>query len=87
MTSARSLAARVAAIEAARRRPGNTMVAAIDRPPRETREQWIARRAAEDRGEQYDSGAVNPQGETRSQWIARRTLELVTPATPLEYQT
>jgi hypothetical protein len=52
----------------------------IDRPPRETREQWLARKAAEERGELYDSGERNSRGETRTEWSMRRHRELDIPA-------
>lgn len=57
-------------------RPALTMRDAVDRPPQETREQWIARKAAEHRGEHYESGAVNSRGETLAQWERRRCAEL-----------
>ena len=44
---------------------------AIDRPPRETREEWIARQAGNPL-----PGGLNSRGETRDQWIARRDREL-----------
>lgn len=44
---------------------------AIDRPPQETREQWIARQAGHP-----IAGALNERGETREQWVERRTREL-----------
>jgi len=49
---------------------------AIDRPPHETKEQWIARTAAQAEGRPYFCDAVNSYGETRSQWEARRRIEL-----------
>ncbi len=80
-----SLRARVDRLEASRHRLSPVMSDAIDRPPQETREQWIARKAAEHRGEPYDSGAVNSGEETRNQWIARRKLELATPLETTEH--
>ena len=78
-----ALRARVDRLEASRHRPSLVMSDAIDRPPQETRDQWIARKAAEHIGELYDSGAVNVRGETRGQWIARRECELaVKPEAP-----
>lgn len=63
----------------------NAVVGAVDRPPRETREQWISRRAGEQgvtptslggTGETIPVPCVNVYGETRGQWIARRHVEL-----------
>lgn len=66
----RELERRVAKLETAK---GSTWVLrnAIDRPPQETREEWIARQAG-----QPVVGALNWRGETREQWIERRTREL-----------
>jgi hypothetical protein len=49
---------------------------AIDRPPHETKEQWIARTAAQAEGRPYFCDAVNSYGETRARWEARRMIEL-----------
>jgi hypothetical protein len=49
---------------------------AIDRPPHETKEQWIARTAAQAEGRPYHCDAVTSSGETRVQWEARRKREL-----------
>ena len=49
---------------------------AIDRPPQETREQWLARVSAEARNKLYDSGERNSRGESRQQWLMRRRAEL-----------
>lgn len=63
----------------------NAVVGAVDRPPRETREQWISRRAGElgvtpaslgGTGESAPPPGVNAYGETWGQWIARRHTEL-----------
>jgi len=50
-----------------------TVFDAIDRPPQETREQWIARQAGLSL---RDPEPLNSRGETRKQWIARRQCEL-----------
>ncbi len=55
---------------------GATVYHAVDRPPRETREEWIARMAVFLRDEHHETGAVNHLGETRTQWTARRKREL-----------
>jgi len=44
---------------------------AIDRPPQETREQWLARIAGHP-----TPGLVNRRGETRDQWLARTQRDL-----------
>jgi hypothetical protein len=44
---------------------------AIDRPPRETRAQWLARRAGKP-----DLSLVNSRGENHEHWVARRLKEL-----------
>ena len=46
---------------------------AIDRPPQETREEWIARR---DGLPPPDPPKRNTRGETREQWETRRHREL-----------
>ena len=57
----------------------------VDRPPRETREQWIARKANElgvtptslgGAGELVLAPNTNVRGESFSQWVARRQAEL-----------
>jgi hypothetical protein len=71
----RTLSGRLARLEASR---GGALTVrdAIDRPPQETREEWLARKAAELRGEPYDSGKRNARGESFAQWVARRQREL-----------
>ena len=49
---------------------------AVDQPPDETREEWILRKAAEQRGETWDSGKRNARGEIYTEWVARRQREL-----------
>jgi hypothetical protein len=51
--------------------PAFVLAETIDRPPQETREQWLARQAGNP-----DCSLVNSRGETRDQWIARRQREL-----------
>ena len=46
---------------------------AIDRPPQETREEWIARQAGLP---PPNPPRRNSRGETREQWIARKEHEL-----------
>ena len=54
------------------RRTGQTIMAeTIDRPPQETKEQWLARIAGHP-----TPGLMNSRGETFDQWIARRTADL-----------
>ena len=43
----------------------------IDRPPQETKEDWLARMAGHP-----TPGLVNSRGETRDQWVSRQTAEL-----------
>ena len=53
-------------------RPGvATLRDAIDRPPQETREQWLAHVAG-----RPAPGLVNTRGETFGDWITRRQREL-----------
>ena len=40
---------------------------AVDRPPRETREEWVERMAYQLRGEAYDNGERNSDGESRTE--------------------
>lgn len=54
----------------------SVMLDAIDRPPQETRDEWIARMAARAEGRPHASTAVNANGETREQWEARRLCAL-----------
>jgi hypothetical protein len=49
---------------------------AVDRPARETREEWVERMAQQWRGEPHESGRRNAHGETRAEWTARRRREL-----------
>jgi hypothetical protein len=66
----RNLSTRVGRLEATA--PGAlTVCDAIDRPPQETREEWIARQAGNPL-----PGALNSRGETREQWTARSRAEL-----------
>lgn len=44
---------------------------AVDRPARETRDQWLARQAGHP-----TPGLVNSRGETYGEWIDRRKREL-----------
>lgn len=53
-----------------------TLPDAIDRPPHETKEQWLARMSARAEGRPYSCDAVTANGETRAQWEARRRHEL-----------
>jgi len=43
----------------------------IDRPPQETKEDWLARQAG-----LPTPGLVNSRGETYDQWVSRHTTEL-----------
>jgi hypothetical protein len=56
--------------------PDLIMRGAIDRPPQETRDQWIDRMAAKADGRPYTRDGVNADGETYAQWAARRLTEL-----------
>jgi|HubBroStandDraft_6_1064221.scaffolds.fasta_scaffold661972_2 hypothetical protein len=56
-----------------------TLRDAIDRPPRETREEWIARQAG--LPPPYPPRRTS-SGETRDEWIARRERELAERLTP-----
>jgi hypothetical protein len=51
--------------------PAFVLAETIDRPPQETKEQWLARQAGNP-----DRSPVNARGETREQWFARRETEL-----------
>ena len=66
-----SLASRVAKVEESRGKRSFTVRDAIDRPPQETREQWMARRAGNP-----DPHLVNCRGENFGQWVSRRQAEL-----------
>jgi hypothetical protein len=72
----RTLSGRLARLETSRASAALTVRDAIDRPPQETYEEWTARKAAELRGESYDSGKRNARGESFAQWVARRQREL-----------
>jgi hypothetical protein len=67
------LSARIVRLETASARASLTVHDAIDRPPQETREEWIARR---DGLPPPDPPKRNSRGETRGEWIARRHREL-----------
>jgi hypothetical protein len=69
----RDLSKRVATLEA-ETGGAATVRDAIDRPPRETREEWIARQAG--LPPPYPPGRTS-SGETREQWLARRDRELL----------
>ena len=68
-----SPSARVEHLEAGK---PDALVDFVDRPPRETRDEWIERMAHQLRGEPFDNGARNAYGETRTEWTARRRREL-----------
>lgn len=76
---------RMARLEATTGEVANAAVGAVDRPPRETREQWISRRAGElgippaalgATGEPCPASGINIYGETFGEWVARRHTEL-----------
>jgi hypothetical protein len=69
-----SLSRRVARLEEATAAPF-VLTEAIDRPPQETREQWLARKAGNP-----TLGLVNSRGQTHAQWVDRRLAELASPA-------
>jgi len=66
-----SLSTRLAKLEALTASLSLTVRDAIDRPPQETREQWIARISGNSL-----PGLVNSRGESREQWVARRESKL-----------
>jgi hypothetical protein len=65
------LSARIVQLETALAGASLTIRDAIDRPPQETREQWLARKAGNP-----TPGLVNSKGETHEQWVTRRHREL-----------
>jgi hypothetical protein len=65
------LDARLGRLEQQRSSPAFVQTEAIDRPPQETKEQWLARMAGNP-----DQSLVNNLGESRDQWLARRESEL-----------
>ena len=65
-----SLLRRVSLLEGGRRSL-LPMSETIDRPPQETREQWLARQSGNPH-----PGLVNRRGETYAQWVNRRQADL-----------
>jgi hypothetical protein len=65
------LSTRIVQLETAWAGASLTVHDAIDRPPQETKEQWLARHAGSP-----TPGLVNSRGETFDQWTVRRRSEL-----------